>query len=394
MSYTLIDYFPPTYQHSRTRFIDAIHTLQKQGFHTQLWSHSLIDQPLPEAIGNAYEAYKNDYQHAVQSLENLTIDVAYVGPSQATHVLCISSGTHGVEGFLGAALQHALLAKITHHLTSHPYVAFLLIHAVNPYGFHYLRRNNEQNIDVNRNCLFTSTHQGSHPHYSHLKPLLCPSIDQLSTYHFYRHAVGYLFRHGFTAMTQAVTQGQYLDPHALFFGGFTLSRSALIVKNNLLEWLQHAQKVIHLDIHSGFGKYTDYILTSTADYPHEILKQLAPFYAPQEIDNLRTHAKIYKIQGELLDLCTAVAEHAPHIHTYVPLLVECGTYHSIKILQALRRENTLYHALPFDHPRAQKARQQLKECFLPHASQWKKKTLHHLLEITEQSLNALLRNFS
>src|SRR5262249_4560695 len=43
--------------------------------------------------------------------EELTTDVAWLGPERAPRVVVLSSGLHGAEGFLGTAVQLACLAE-------------------------------------------------------------------------------------------------------------------------------------------------------------------------------------------------------------------------------------------------------------------------------------------
>ena len=81
-----------------------------------------------------------------------------------------SSGTHGVEGYLGAAVQIRFLHELylrnekQQRLANNPRAAspsasnnkvrkILLIHAVNPHGMRHHRRTNENNVDLNRNVL-------------------------------------------------------------------------------------------------------------------------------------------------------------------------------------------------------------------------------------------------
>lgn len=82
--------------------------------------------------------------------EVLTIDVARKGPPRPRSVLAVSSGTHGVEGFFGSAVQ---LAWLESGAALPAEDAALLIHAVNPFGFAWVRRVNEDNVDLNRNFL-------------------------------------------------------------------------------------------------------------------------------------------------------------------------------------------------------------------------------------------------
>src|SRR5205807_2428201 len=67
----------------------------------------------------------------------------------------IASGTHGVEGYAGAACQFRLLERWRDHYgkpgdaaAGH---AWLLVHAVNPWGYRYDSRVTRENVDINRN---------------------------------------------------------------------------------------------------------------------------------------------------------------------------------------------------------------------------------------------------
>ena len=99
--------------------------------------------------GFALESYEHPAENGPQG-ETLSCDVARLGPSDAERVILISSGAHGVEGFCGSGCQAELLASgLLDGLPGD--TAVVLVHAVNPYGFAWLRRTNEDNIDLNRN---------------------------------------------------------------------------------------------------------------------------------------------------------------------------------------------------------------------------------------------------
>jgi hypothetical protein len=65
-------------------------------------------------------------------------------------VLVTISATHGIEGFCGSGAQTAWYATGAWREIP-PDVAQLHLHAVNPHGFAWLRRVNEDNVDLNRN---------------------------------------------------------------------------------------------------------------------------------------------------------------------------------------------------------------------------------------------------
>jgi hypothetical protein len=76
--------------------------------------------------------------------EELAMDAAWIGPRDAPRVLVILSGTHGIEGYQGSAAQLGTLHQRARHLPDG--CAMLLVHGVNPYGFAWNRRVNEDNI--------------------------------------------------------------------------------------------------------------------------------------------------------------------------------------------------------------------------------------------------------
>lgn len=84
--------------------------------------------------------------------EELATDAAWFGPSDASRTLVLISGVHGVEGYCGSGAQVDWLRR--KEFEDIPAGAsVLMIHAINPYGFAWTRRTNEDNVDLNRNWL-------------------------------------------------------------------------------------------------------------------------------------------------------------------------------------------------------------------------------------------------
>ena len=108
--------------------------------------------------------------------EELTIDVAISSAEKFKRVVVISSGLHGVEGFLGSAIQLILLEKLKSIPLLPADTKLVLIHALNPYGFAWRRRWNENNIDLNRNFLLSGkVFEGSPQDYSKFNSFLNPT---------------------------------------------------------------------------------------------------------------------------------------------------------------------------------------------------------------------------
>ena len=145
-----VAYFSADYTQARTKFLDAA-----------------------KAAGARIEAYRNPSRGPEGS--TLFTDTAWLGPMDAKRVLVTLSATHGVEGFCGSAVQSGSLAGgLANDLPSD--TAFLSIHAINPYGFAWLRRVTEDNVDLNRNFIdfdapwTLRTHLGMHGSWHRYAP--------------------------------------------------------------------------------------------------------------------------------------------------------------------------------------------------------------------------------
>ncbi len=105
----------------------------------------------------------------------LTIDVAVLGPPSPERALFVMAGVHGVEGFTGSPIMCHALSRWGERDLPHG-VGIVFVHAVNPWGMAWLRRQNEPNVDLNRNWAAGTT-QGTddNPGYATLHDILCRS---------------------------------------------------------------------------------------------------------------------------------------------------------------------------------------------------------------------------
>jgi hypothetical protein len=163
--------------------------------------------------------------------EDLTIDFGVFLPSGQTfdNLLLHFSGTHGVEALAGSAIQLAALEYLS---SSSPPLstAIVFVHSVNPYGFKYLRRVNENNVDLNRNFLdedgwkealsrsddFAGYASMSH----HLNPTHPPTrVMFLNDVIFWIQNIASLLQNGIGKIKKAIVAGNYHDPRGIGFGG-------------------------------------------------------------------------------------------------------------------------------------------------------------------------------
>ncbi|WP_088138574.1 M14 family metallopeptidase [Achromobacter xylosoxidans] len=222
-------YFSRSYEEARHRFVLAAKPLA-----TQFQSYVI------EPAGRAGEA--------------LATDVALIGPADAERLLIMTSATHGVEGFCGSGCQLALLDDATMlERARRAGVALLLVHAINPYGFSWLARTNEDNVDLNRNDQsFDGRPLPQNPGYAGIHDLLLPAEWPPTAANAAR-IDAYVAEHGREAFAQAVTRGQYTHADGLFYGGTHLTASLLNLRHILQQHGSRSKHIGWIDVHTGLG---------------------------------------------------------------------------------------------------------------------------------------------
>lgn len=185
----------------------------------------------------------------------LATDIAWLGQSDAPRLLVTISGTHGVEGFFGSATQIEWLRRAK-AAPLPPDVAVLHVHAINPYGFAWLRRTNEQNIDINRNWINFDVPLPENSWYEELSDDLCPRDWSTETQaRTGARIADWIQRHSFAAFQKAVSGGQWKHPTGLFYGGTAHSWSRTTLTRIVQSKLGGASRVNIIDFHTGLGPY-------------------------------------------------------------------------------------------------------------------------------------------
>jgi hypothetical protein len=349
--------FSPNYAAARYRFCTAAQAL---GFRLETYP---INQTGPDE-------------------ENLTIDVAILGSSQPEKVLVVSSGLHGVEGFFGSAVQCALLEERLIGWCPNQGSALVFVHALNPYGFAWGRRWNEENIDLNRNFLLPNEeYTGSPPMYGELDAFFNPTSLPSPFEPFLVKAIATIFRYGLDSLIDTLPVGQYDYPQGLFFGGHRPSKTYEILAANLPRWIGDAKNVLHIDLHTGLGKKATYKLFNGDAPDSESTRWLKEKFGADVVYPYQP-GKMYQIRGSLGNWCQTMFPR----HKYRCITAEFGTYPVIKVVEALRAENCAHFYAPPGHPFREWARQLLQEVFAPADVAWRNAVVSQGLDLIEQAI--------
>jgi hypothetical protein len=299
---------------------------------------------------------------------DLTIDVASSSTS-SDRTLIVSSGIHGVEGPFGSAVQCAVMDAWAGDGPPAG-VRCVFVHALNPFGFAWSRRTDAENVDPNRNFILDGeAYAGAPAAYAAFDALLNPARPPGGADFFWLRAIGAIAAHGLPALKQALVTGQYDFPKGLFFGGRGPSRTRRVVEANLAAWVGGARRVVHLDLHTGLGRWGQHKLL--VDYP------LAPgarsrltraFGADAVEEGDPSGVAAYRARGSLGPWCVSRGL-APE---YVFAFVEFGTYGNLRVLAGLRAENQAHHwgrVGQVGQVGREKAR--LRELFAPADPRWR-----------------------
>lgn len=189
--------------------------------------------------------------------ESLTIDTVHLGARAPRRALLVMSGVHGVEGFAGSAQQCDLLEGWGDDGGLRPDLAddaaIIIVHGVNPWGMSWWRRQNEDNVDLNRNWPLGTDRPTNEP-YSELHRALCPlgtsPPDGTELLAELRAANE---RHGADWVRAAISGGQYSHPDGLYFGGDVPCRSTALLEQLVTDHLAGVDDLLIVDLHTGHG---------------------------------------------------------------------------------------------------------------------------------------------
>lgn len=339
---TVESFFSADYQEARRKFLSAA---EAAGAAMQSVAH-----PLAGPDGGA-----------------LAMDSAWFGPADAGRVLVTLSGTHGIEGFTGSAAQIGWLQSgLQRDLP--PDVAVLHVHALNPYGFAWQRRVNENNVDLNRNFLNHDAGHPENPGYDALAEAICPpQVDDHALTEGNRAIAAYGERHGQAACLVAIVAGQYRHPQGLYFGGKGLSWSARGLIGLLRGRLAGARQVASIDFHSGLGPYGYGEPMSCEAYRSPGHERLCSFYG-DEVTSIGDGSMSFA--DNFGDSSNAFRSALPQA-ALAAVCLEFGTRPEQQVFDAMRRENWLHLYGSLESAEGRRIKAELRDAFYPEEAAWK-----------------------
>ncbi len=226
---------PASYEESRRCFCEQLTVFQRT------WPSAVLEN------------------HALSGHKDVSIDWIQVDArKRRENLLVISTGLHGIEGYVGAAVLQLFidefLARINADMTG-----VLVIHSINPWGMRQRERINSNNVDLNRNFVEGEFQSPAleNPDYAKLKTFLCPDhlIRNLTKDKLYYIAglVKTIILVGASRLREATLMGQYDFPPGIYFGGQMLQEETRTMMDLYRNAFKVYERIIHIDLHSGYG---------------------------------------------------------------------------------------------------------------------------------------------
>jgi len=306
-------------------------------------------------------------------------DCAWIGAPDAAAVVVVLAATHGVEGFVGSAVQIDLLNTLAGTTVSND-TALLLIHGLTPWGYAWSRRCDADGVDLNRNVVDFTQPLPQNLDYERLRPAMFEA-DAAQRWQLFED---FAQQYGRVALEKAISGGQYSDPLGPFFGGRAPAHGRLVCEEVIERYDLRRRRLAVIDLHSGLGPY---------GYG-EIICDHAPDSAGA--------ATAQRWYGDAVTLPLAGTGHSvPKLglldylwhevmnddSCYITL--EFGSYSTERLFEVILQDHVLWAQPDTANLRAEHG-QQMREHFCPEDPAWRELVLFRARQVIRQALAGII----
>lgn len=317
--------------------------------------------------------------------EELALDVVRDGPRHASRLLIVSSGCHGVEGYCGSGIQTALLQNAAWRAAARDAgVAVLYLHALNPYGFSWLRRVTQENVDLNRNFHDFSKPLPANPVYDEIAHLLVPPTWPPSA-EITAQIQRFLAERGVAALQAAVSGGQHDHPQGLFYGGVNPTWSNVALRHVLQDHGAGVRRLGWIDLHTGLGPtgHGERIFACKDD---AAALQRARAWWGSEVTSIYDGSSSSAYLTGLM--WSAVYDEIPQSE-YTGIALEYGTVPLLQVIDALRADQWLENHPEAPAEQAAQIKRQIRDAFYVDTDTWKRQVVDQAIDAARCAIRGL-----
>ncbi len=314
--------------------------------------------------------------------EDLYLDIAVLGSPDASRILAVGCGTHGIEGYPGsAALTHWLRSGGAKRIPADTAVVFL--HAHNPWGFAHKTRVTEENVDLNRNFVDFGAPLPRNPGYEEVHKITTPARwDEPSVAAVFQRLAEFRRRVGEQAFSDAFNGGQYTHRDGVYFGGEREQWSNRTFRAAVSGFLSNAKKIAFVDLHTGIGPRYDHIYLCFHPPGSPGYERARAWWGERAVNREGvTHKALAVYSGLLIDAFEAMLATAE----LTTLVVEFGTLERERV----QRAALLQRWLRFHGPGTQELLCEYEEAYYPSEPRWRTAVLEQSLELLDRGVRGV-----
>ena len=358
-----------------------------------------LDDKVNELSSRGIAVEKSSY--AIDEADGLYIDkILLPASNESKNLIILTTGVHGIEGYIGAVMLDVFFEEIYPTLNTEN-TGVLIVANVNPYGMKYMRRYNENNVDLNRNFIenWDDFDRSSNKDYPKVVSFLQPEGKMGNAFF---HEVGFYLSlakeavlTGADTISDALLTGQYEYPKGVYYGGNGDEKSTAYLKGVFAECLDGSyENIIHLDIHSGYGPRYNMVIFNSVQDPTTEEEAKAAFGYDYIIAT--DSEEFYETFGDTTDFFYRLARSKGSDKELYSTCFEFGTIgdgflDSIISLKFTVDENRQHWYPTENEITSEMVRQNYLELFYPTEVKWREKTVQDFKDALNGVLDAKLK---
>lgn len=321
---------------------------------------------------------------SIYTLDKITIK----SRKKTKNRLVISSGLHGIEGYLGHAAIHSFLEKILQSINDTTEV--VIYPTLNPYGMDHNLRTNKNNVDLNRNFSknnFTSINEN----YPTVKPFIEPkefknTVNFNTNYYF--ELTKLIKNNGVKFLHNAFLLGQSEHQKGICFMGTAFEKETQFILNEFNTLMKTKIPLTWIDLHSGYGPKNKMAVINSRHETETTKEMIEQCNYPYILGN--NEDDIYDTDGDIIEKFYESKNQKYSKNDFYATCFEFGTVgtgnlKSIEGLKALIAMNHAWH-YPSNKKFNSYAYKLMEKQFAPKNEKWRTKAEEDFIKATKEVL--------
>ncbi|HEX7776079.1 MAG TPA: DUF2817 domain-containing protein, partial [Parvibaculum sp.] len=261
----------------------------------------------------------------------------------------------------------------------------VFLHAINPWGFAWGRRVNEDNVDLNRNFLDHAKPHPENPGYEAIYDAVNPAeLSQEALTRGRAAMKAYAEAKGPAALQHALTAGQYKYAEGVQFGGLKPVWSNTTLRKVIRDEMSAADSILYIDIHSGLGPRGHGEVICTAPETSDVCKRMRAWWG----DIVHSTQSAGSVSSNVPGSITEAFTQELGAREVTPCGLEFGTVAMNAVAAALVADNWLHRHGGMTNPMAPAIKKQIRDAFYVDEDDWKEEVFSRTRDMALAALES------